>query len=690
MPNRLKRESSPYLQQHADNPVDWWPWSDEALAFARQHDRPIFLSIGYAACHWCHVMAHESFENPATAELLNRDFVPIKVDREERPDLDAVYMQAVVAMTGQGGWPLSAFLTPAGEPFFAGTYFPPERRHQLPAFREVLQAISEAWRSDRSRLQATAERVLDHLTHASTPESGHTELEPGLLEHATRRLFDSYDWTHGGWGGAPKFPQASTIELLLALHLRLGDRLPLDMAVDCLQRMARGGIYDHLGGGFHRYSVDAGWQVPHFEKMLYDNALLARTYLRAWQVTGDDELLRVCRGTLDYLLRDMADPAGGFYSSEDADSEGEEGRFYVWSVAEIRQLLEPSGLAGFALTVFGITEEGNFEGRNILHQPLPMPQLAEQLGLEPVELGRRLREVGGRLAQARRARVRPGRDEKVLTDWNGLLLAALAEAARALRESTYLAAAQKLADFLLTASAEATQLRHAWRDGQAKVPAFLKDYAALGSGLLSLYQTDFDDRWYHAALQCATHLLATFEDAPGGFYDVPAGEHGLLVRPMELQDSPTPSGGALASDLLLRLAALADEPRFARAAEKAILRVQPVLGEHPTAFASWLAALDFASGPSWQLALLGSKDSPEFQQLAATAAEQLRPHLVVAGGSGAPAEGPALLRGREPIGGRATAYLCRDFQCDLPTTDPVELRSQLTRLGFYELTGRDG
>jgi len=262
MPNRLKRESSPYLQQHADNPVDWWPWSDEALAFARQHDRPIFLSIGYAACHWCHVMAHESFENPSTAELLNRDFVPIKVDREERPDLDAVYMQAVVAMTGQGGWPLSAFLTPAGEPFFAGTYFPPERRHQLPAFREVLQAISEAWRSDRSRLQATAVRVLDHLTHASTPESGHTEIEPGLLKQATRRLFDSYDWTHGGWGGAPKFPQASTIELLLALHLRLGDRLPLDMAVDCLQRMARGGIYDQLGGGFHRYSVDAAWQVP--------------------------------------------------------------------------------------------------------------------------------------------------------------------------------------------------------------------------------------------------------------------------------------------------------------------------------------------------------------------------------------------------------------------------------------------
>jgi uncharacterized protein len=690
MPNRLKTESSPYLQQHADNPVDWWPWSDEALSYARQHDRPIFLSIGYAACHWCHVMAHESFEDPGTAELLNRDFVPIKVDREERPDLDAVYMQAVVAMTGQGGWPLSAFLTPAGEPFYAGTYFPPERRHQLPAFKEVLQAVREAWRSDRSRLQATAGRVLDHLTQTSTPGSAQTELDPGLLKHAARRLFDSYDWTHGGWGVAPKFPQAPTIELLLALHLRLGERLLLDMAVDCLQRMARGGIHDQVGGGFHRYAVDTAWQVPHFEKMLYDNALLARAYLHAWQVTRDDELLQVCRGTLDYLLRDMSDPAGGFYSSEDADSEGEEGHFYVWSAPEIRHLLEPSGLASVAQAAFGVTDEGNFEGRNILHQPLPTPQLAEQLGLEPVELANRLRQVKAQLARARQARIRPGRDEKVLTDWNGLLLGALAEAGRALHESTYLAAAQKLADFLLSTPAEATQLQHAWRDGQGKVPGFLKDYAALGAGLLSLYQADFDDRWCRAAQQCAAHILDEFEDAAGGFYDVPARDHGLLLRPMELQDSPTPSGGALAADLLLRLAAITDEPRFARAAEQAILRVQPLLGEHPTAFASWLAGLDFACGPRWQLSLVGSKGSPEFQQLAATAAEHLRPHLVVAGGTGAPTEGPALLRGREPIGGRATAYLCRDYQCDLPTTDPAELRAQLAKLGSIAFTGDTG
>ncbi len=690
MPNRLKDESSPYLQQHADNPVDWWPWSDEALAFARQHDRPIFLSIGYAACHWCHVMAHESFEDPATADLLNRDFVPIKVDREERPDLDAVYMQAVVAMTGQGGWPLSAFLTPAGEPFFAGTYFPPERRHQLPAFREVLQAIRDAWRSDRSRMEATAQRVLDHLTRASAPDSPQTELEIGLLEHATRRLFDTYDWTHGGWGGAPKFPQVPAIELLLSLHLRFGDRLPLDMAVDCLQRMGRGGIYDQLGGGFHRYSVDAAWQVPHFEKMLYDNALLARAYLHAWQVTREDDLLQICRDTLEYLLRDMANPAGGFYSSEDADSQGEEGRFYVWSAAEVGQLLEPSGLADFALTAFGITDEGNFEGRNILHQPRPTSQLAEQLGLQPAEFAARLRQARAQLATARRARARPGRDEKVLTDWNGLLLTTLSEAARALREPAYLAAAQKLADFLLSTSAEATQLQHAWRDGQAKVPAFLKDHAALGAGLLSLYQADFDPRWYQAAMACAAHILRTFEDPAGGFYDVPATDHGLLLRPMELQDSPTPSGGALAADFLLRLAALADEPRFARAAEKAILRVQPLLREHPIAFAAWLAALDFACGPHWQLALLGSKDSPEFQQLAHTAAERLLPHLVTAGGTGASTEGPALLRGRGPISGRATAYLCRDYHCDLPTPDPAELRAQLTRLGSIEFTGHDG
>ncbi|MCJ7511778.1 MAG: thioredoxin domain-containing protein [Anaerolineales bacterium] len=680
MPNRLRSESSPYLQQHADNPVEWWPWSDEALAFARAHDRPIFLSIGYAACHWCHVMAHESFEDPATAWLLNQDFVPIKVDREERPDLDAIYMQAVVAMTGQGGWPLSAFLTPAGEPFFAGTYFPPEPRHNLPAFRQVLQAMAQAWRSDRSRLQATAQRVLEHLTQAPAGGEADAGLDTDLLSTASRGLFETYDWTHGGWGGAPKFPQASAIELLLRLHVRNHDRLPLDMAVDCLQRMAHGGLYDQLGGGFHRYSVDAAWQVPHFEKMLYDNALLARAYLHAWQLTGDEELLQVSRSTLDYLLREMADSVGGFYSSEDADSEGEEGRFYLWAIPEIRQLLEPSGLSDFAQAAYGTTEGGNFEGRNILHLPLAPTRLADRLGLGLTEFGVMLKQVNGVLFQARQHRRRPGRDEKVLTDWNGLLLATLADAARALQDSTYLAAAQKLAGFLLFSWEQRGRLHHAWRDGRPKVPAFLKDFAALGSGLLTLYQADFDNRWYSAALDCAEQILRTFEDPAGGFYDVPADEHGLLFRPMELQDSPSPSGGALAASLLLQLATLADDQRLERAAERAIARMQPLGRQHPGAFAAWLAALDYACGPRWQLALLGRTGFPDLQALMATAAAGFHPRLLTAGAPQYRPEGPALLLNRGPINGQAAAYLCQDYHCDLPTTDPAELRAQLQKV----------
>jgi hypothetical protein len=689
VPNRLRAETSPYLQQHAENPVDWWPWTDEALRFAREQDRPIFLSIGYAACHWCHVMAHESFEDPAVAELLNRDFVPIKVDREERPDLDAIYMQAAVTMTGQGGWPLSVFLTPAGEPFFAGTYFPPERRHRLPAFREVLAAITAAWQADRSRLQATAQQVLEQLAQPAVPVLGQAEIEPSLLTAAAHKLFASYDWAHGGWGGAPKFPPSPAVDLLLALHLRLDERLPLEMAVDCLKRMARGGIHDQLGGGFHRYAVDAAWQVPHFEKMLYDNALLARVYLHAWQVTGDDELLDVCRDTLDYLLRDLAHPAGGFFSSEDADSEGVEGRFYVWSASEARDTLQPSGLADLGLRAFGITEAGNFEGHNVLHQPAPPSELAERLGIGVQEFAERRNLARRLLLDARGGRLRPGRDEKVLTDWNALLLISLAEAARALGEPGYLAAAQKLADFLLSASVEATCVQHTWRDGHASVPAFLKDYAALGEGLLALYQTDFDNRWYLAARVCAQAILAGFEDPGGGFFDVSAGAPELLIRPMELQDSPTPSGGALAAQLLLHLSALGDEPLFAQAAERAILRIQPQLRAYPAAFASWLTALDAASGPHWQLALLGRTDSSGFQELARVPGERWLPHLVTAGGPPDMPQAPALLRDRSPIGGQPTAYLCRDFRCDLPTGDPEVLRDQLTLAAGPGVPSRD-
>ncbi len=660
--------------------MDWWPWCDEALALARQSDRPIFLSIGYAACHWCHVMAHESFEDPVTAAALNQDFVSIKVDREERPELDAIYMDAVVAMTGQGGWPLSAFLTPAGEPFFAGTYFPPERRHNLPAFRELLQAIADAWRTDRTRLLDSAQRVVEHL-RASVPTADMAaDGDPELLHDVPHALFRGYDWTHGGWGGAPKFPQASTAELLLALHRRSGDRLVLDMAVDSLHHMARGGIYDQLGGGFHRYAVDARWLVPHFEKMLYDNALLARAYLHAWQVTADAALLRACQGTLDYLLRDMAHPDGGFFSSEDADSEGEEGTFYLWTQAAFRQALGATDLAELAEAVYGVTAAGSFEGRNILHLPTPPTAHADRFGLTPDQLEARLELARTALFEARTRRVRPNRDEKILTDWNGLLLATLAEAAQALGNPRYLAAAQRLAEFLLSSLSPAGNLLHAWRDGQAHIPAFLKDRAALGIGLLCLYQADFDSRWYSAAMEQAERVLSGFEDPSGGFFDVSSDHERLLFRPMGLQDMPTPSGGALATALLLFLAEYAGEQRFEQAAQRAWRRVQSSASRQPAAFACWLLAQDFALGPRWQLALLGTPSAPDFIQLAEVAARGFHPRLVVAGAPQPLPEGPSILEGRGPIAGRAAAYLCRDFTCDLPTTDPAVLADQLQRI----------
>ena len=596
MSNQLTGSTSPYLLQHAENPVDWHPWGPEALEKAREQDKPIFLSIGYAACHWCHVMAHESFEDPKTAALMNENFVNIKVDREERPDIDSLYMDAVVAMTGQGGWPMSVFLTPDGRPFYGGTYFPPARRFNMPAFSEILLALADKWSNDRDSLLDIGNELTDRIAAAPALRAGDNELDPQQFDRAAELLFRGYDWTHGGWGQAPKFPQPMAIECLLRRYARSQDKLALDMAKHVLSAMADGGMYDQLGGGFSRYAVDEIWLVPHFEKMLYDNAQLARVYIQAWQVTGDYQTLVVANETIAFMLREMRHPEGGFYSSYDADSEGEEGKFYVWSIEEINATIEDPKLAELLITAYGVTEAGNFEGSNIFFRASKPEALAEQLSMDVETVEKRLAEARELLLRTRRQRIHPGLDDKVLTAWNGLTLIALAEAARAMQNEEYLVAAQTQANFLLGNLLVDGKLLRSWRDGKAQYTAYLEDHAALGLGLLALYQSDFDPRWYREAVRQADELLEAFADPEGGFFDTRHDHEQLIARPKSIQDSPTPSGNTLAAMLLLTLGAYEGAARFIEPAESALRAMVLTASQHPSAFAGWLNAMDFAIG----------------------------------------------------------------------------------------------
>jgi len=681
MPNRLADEASPYLLQHAENPVDWYPWGPEAFQAAQEQDRPIFLSIGYAACHWCHVMAHESFEDIDTAALMNEHFINIKVDREERPDVDMIYMDAVVAMTGQGGWPMSVFLTPEGKPFYGGTYFPPERRFNIPAFGEVLEHIHTEWQSNRERIVSLGDNLTDRIsTKLDLPESA-DELNLQILDRAAENLFRSFDWQHGGWGGAPKFPQSSAIENLLRRHNRYQDKLALEMATLTLVRMARGGIYDQAGGGFHRYSVDAIWLTPHFEKMLYDNALLARVYLHAWQETSNPFFWHVVEGILGFLMREMRHSSGGFYASLDADSEGEEGKFYIWTPAEIRNAIQDPALAEMALDVFGVTEKGNFEGVNILSLPESLEAIAERNNLRERELLEQLTKIKQELLEARSSRVRPATDDKVLTSWNGLTLAALAEAARVSGRAEYLSAAQQLADFLLTSLYMDGKLMRSWRGGKAQHSAYLEDHAALGEGMLALYQVDFNNRWFRAAVKCAEEVLAHFSDPIGGFFDTRDDHEQLISRPKSIQDTPIPSGNSLAVSLLLKLAALNGDELYVEKAGAALQNVVTTAERIPSSFAAWLNALDFALGPQLQLALIGDIADEKFQKLMQVSDQPFLPRMVRAGGKQHDEGSPALLSDREPLAGSATAYLCQGFACKLPTTDPEQLKKLIYESG---------
>jgi uncharacterized protein len=685
MPNRLAAETSPYLLQHKDNPVDWCPWGPEALGRAKAEEKPIFLSIGYSACHWCHVMEHESFENPRIARLLNESFVPIKVDREERPDLDQIYMNAVQMMTGRGGWPMSVFLTPELQPFYGGTYWPETSRGGMPGFDQILQAVSAAWRDRRPELTTQAADLTKHLmsTQIPTPTAG--GLSEQLLHSAAVALSHSFDPHHGGFGGAPKFPHPMDLRLLLRVWRRafpsplMGEGRgegsqrsdsTLRIVTTTLDKMAAGGIYDHLGGGFHRYSVDERWLVPHFEKMLYDNALLASAYTDAYLATQNEDYARVARETLDYILRDMTDPAGGIYSTEDADSEGEEGKFYVWTPAEVEAVLGAEAARTFCY-VYDVTDAGNFERSNILNLPKTIEQCAKLRQLDVERLRADLAQWRAKLLAVRDQRVRPCRDDKVLVSWNGLAIDALAQAAGALDEPRYLDAAIRAANFILMNMRRRDgRLLHVWR-GEAKLDAYLDDYACLANGLVSLYEAGFGERYTDEAVHLAEIILAHFADRDGGGFFFTSDDHEALVaRQKDWQDSSTPSGNAMAATVMLRLGKLTGRRGFSDAAVGTLQAAAGLMERFPSAAGQMLAALDFHLGPTPEIVILGGDDA-DTPGAIADLRHRFIPNKIVAARRStdeAPATSPLapLFAGKTLQNPPPTVFICQKFTCQTP------------------------
>jgi uncharacterized protein YyaL (SSP411 family) len=668
MANRLADQTSPYLLQHKDNPVDWHPWGEEALARARAEDKPLLVSIGYSACHWCHVMEHESFEDPETAAVMNENFVPVKVDREERPDVDSIYMGAVQAMTGQGGWPLNVFTDPEGVPFYGGTYFPPEPRHGMPSFRQVLEGVAEAWSTRREEIRESAPRTVEGLSAPAQVRAPEEAPSAGVIDEAETNLVAQFDRNFGGFGGAPKFPPASALEFLMGRMAEPGGKegqaeKAREIVTTTLERMARGGIYDQVGGGFARYSVDAHWLVPHFEKMLYDNALLARAYLHAWQLTGRELFRRVCEETLDWALREMRGPEGGFYSALDADSEGEEGRFYVWSEAELRELL--GGDAPAILAYWGVDRGPNFEGRSILHVA------GDEIDPAVLERARRT------LYEVRARRVWPGLDDKRLTAWNALMIAALGDAGAVLGRADYLEAARQCARFLLDqVRARDGRLLRTYKDGRAALNAYLEDHAFLLEALLVLYEATFETGWFTAARALADTMIERFASPEGGFFDTSSDHETLIVRPRSFEDHPIPSGNSSAAHGLERLTAFTGEQGYERRADEVRGILHQAAGRHPQAFGHLLQALRFHFGPRREVALVGQP----LDELAAVVRSRFRPTTVVAGMRSRDTRAPEvvpLLAGREPVDDRPAAYVCQNFACRMPVTEPAGLEREL-------------
>ncbi|TWT46933.1 thioredoxin domain-containing protein [Botrimarina hoheduenensis] len=686
MPNALADETSPYLLQHKDNPVDWRPWGEEALALAKSHSKPIFLSIGYSACHWCHVMEHESFEDAGIAAVLNENFVPIKVDREERPDLDQIYMQAVQQMTGRGGWPMSVFLTPDLKPFYGGTYWPAHAGRGMPGFDQVLEAVHDAWTNRREQALQTADQLTARLGNTLPGETG--ELNHGLIEAAGQQLERSFDATHGGFGAAPKFPHTMDLAVLMRLASSSGRSAWLDMVRLTLDRMAAGGIYDHLGGGFARYSVDERWIVPHFEKMLYDNALLAGVYTEAFVATGEVAYGRIARETLDYVLKEMTGPEGAFYSTEDADSaphndsqgHKEEGLYYTWKPEEIRKVLGEDA-ADLFCRVYDVTPIGNFERRNILCISKSISTQAKVMGLNAADLGRELAKSRAKLLAARAKRPRPGLDDKVLTSWNGLMIEALARAGAALGEPRYVAAAGRAADFVFTQLRDAEgRLLHTWRKGRATLNAYLDDYAALACGLIALYEASFDERRIDQAAELLDVVLTRFADpAAGGFFFTADDHEALIVRQKDFMDNATPCGNSLAATALVKLGKLTGDAQWLDAARSTLVAATPVMRHAPTAAGQMLAALDLLLGPSSERVLLGQ--GPATEVVATQLRQRYAPRTVLAGRVGSGYRSPrleAVFAGKTSVEGQPTLYVCQDHACAAPLVGATAISAAIS------------
>lgn len=698
--NRLSGETSPYLLQHAHNPVDWYPWGTEALEKAKREDKPILLSVGYSACHWCHVMERESFENEEIAATMNKYFVSIKVDREERPDIDGIYMQAVQALTHQGGWPMTVFLTPDGRPFYGGTYFPPQDRHYgrqtVPGFQRILLTMANLYTTQRSEVEEQAEQLATFLRQGSgaplralgnMPALDSIPLD--LLARAGHALAEDFDEVHGGFGGAPKFPNTMSLEFLLRLHLHrqrgeITDEIkPTEMEIiaKTLKAMAHGGIYDQLGGGFHRYSVDNAWLAPHFEKMLYDNALLSRLYLHTYLVTGESFYKRITTQTLDYVVREMTSPGGGFYSTQDADSEGEEGKFFLWTPAEVEALLSEQDARLFML-YYDVSARGNFESKNILHVMKKAAVIAESAGVSEAELNQALQRGRAALFAAREKRVKPGRDEKILTAWNGLMLRSFAEAARHLQRDDYLQVARRNAEFLLKTMQRDGRVLRTCKDGHAHLNGYLEDYVFLADGLLALYEADFDPRWFREARRLMDEAIKLFADEQnGGFFDTGNDHEELLSRPKDIMDNATPAGNSVAAEVLLLLAAWTGEDSYRQRADDYLRALSDVVVKHPQAFGHVLSVLDFALSPGHEIAIIGDPQQPATQSLLTEVNQRYLPNSVLA--SAAPNNQEAaktipLLADRPLKDGKPSAYVCQHFTCQAPVTTSEELAKLLT------------
>ena len=677
--NRLAGETSPYLLQHRHNPVDWYPWSPEAFERARADDKPLLLSVGYSACHWCHVMERESFENEEIAALMNRLFVNIKVDREERPDVDQIYMQAVQSMTGHGGWPMTVFLTPEGVPFYGGTYFPPVDRHGIPAFPRLIQGVAEAYRGRRGEVVEAGKQLLEQLRQGERLRSSNTLLTDEILFAAYQALSGEFDDREGGMGRAPKFPQPMNWEFLLRFWKRTGNARALEMARLTLTKMARGGMYDQLGGGFHRYSVDGQWLVPHFEKMLYDNAQLTRTYAQAFYLTGDLSFKRVVEETVEYLLREMFHAEGGFYSTQDADSEGEEGKFFVWSEAEVMRIMGEEAGQIFC-RIYDVSEPGNFEGRNILHPILGLDQAARYFRREPQEIDRLLAEAKRKLFEEREKRVKPFRDEKILTVWNGLMLTGLAEAIRILPERRYLEAAEKTVGFIFSRMVEDGFLLHTYKDGQAKLRGYLDDYAFLALGLLDLYEVTLERSLLKQAIGLSEKMIDEFwDDIDGGFFYTGRSHEKLISRTKPAFDSSIPSGNSSAIQLLLRLYHYTGREEYLKRAERCLRLYYDAMEKQPFGFTHMFSALDFYLAKPKEIVLVGERGDPELKDLVQKIHSLYLPNKtlqLLVPGEPMSLNSP-LLEGKTQVNGRPTAYVCHNFTCSPPVTQWDDLKELL-------------